>query len=181
MTCVVGLVEDGVLLIGADSAGVDSHYNIEKRADSKVFRSGPYLMGYTTSFRMGQLLRFALKPPAPPDKNGDLFRFMVTDFIDSVRTCFAEGGYQQKKDEREAGGTFIVGVKNRLFQIENDYQVGIPHNPYAAVGCGWAYALGSLATSSHCEIPPKTRVKLALQAAAEFNGGVCPPFRIMRQ
>ena len=36
MTCIAGLIEDGNIWIGADSAGVGG-YNLIRRADSKVF------------------------------------------------------------------------------------------------------------------------------------------------
>lgn len=64
MTAIAGLVHDGRVLIGADSGGV-AGWTLNVRKDSKVFTNGAYVMGFTTSFRMGQLLRWAFKPPAP--------------------------------------------------------------------------------------------------------------------
>ena len=60
MTCIVGLVHEGVVYIGGDSAGVGG-MSLTVRADEKVFQNGEFLMGFTTSFRMGQLLRYSLK------------------------------------------------------------------------------------------------------------------------
>jgi hypothetical protein len=51
MTCIVGLVDGGRVWLGGDSAGV-SGWDLTVRADRKVFRNGPYVMGFTTSFRM---------------------------------------------------------------------------------------------------------------------------------
>lgn len=62
MTCIVGLVDQGNVWIGGDSAGVGG-YDLMLRADQKVFRNGDFLMGFTSSFRMGQLLRYKLSPP----------------------------------------------------------------------------------------------------------------------
>ena len=61
MTCIVGLVHEGVVYIGGDSAGV-AGLSLVVRAD-EMFRNGDFLMGFTTSFRMGQLLRYKLYPP----------------------------------------------------------------------------------------------------------------------
>ena len=88
MTAVVGLVHNGRVHLGADSAG-SSGWSLTLRADEKVFRNGPYAMGFTTSYRMGQLLRYAFAPPEP---TGDLQGFMVTTFVDSVRACLKDGG-----------------------------------------------------------------------------------------
>lgn len=55
MTCVVGLVDKGTVYIGVDSAAVQGWTRRKSRV-AKVFHRGPFLIGYTTSFRMGQLL-----------------------------------------------------------------------------------------------------------------------------
>ena len=43
MTCIVGLVHEGVVYIGGDSAGVGG-MSLTVRADEKVFRNGEFLM-----------------------------------------------------------------------------------------------------------------------------------------
>ena len=108
MTCIVGLVHEGVVYIGGDSAGVGG-MSLTVRADEKVFQNGEFLMGFTTSFRMGQLLRYSLKPPRRhPDD--DIHQYMVVDFINAVRECLKSGGYASKKNDVESGGTFLVGL-----------------------------------------------------------------------
>lgn len=175
MTCIVALIDDSKIWMGGDSAGVGG-YDLQVRKDEKVFRNGDFLMGFTTSFRMGQLLRYALKPPkCHPDT--DVYEFMVTDFIDTVRQCLKDGGYAKKENEVEEGGTFLVGVAGRLFVVDEDYQVGEMRVPFAAVGCGRAYALGSMkATEGQ---PAKERIRQALEAAEEFSAGVRGPFTIL--
>ena len=111
------------------------------RADEKVFQNGEFLMGFTTSFRMGQLLRYSLKPPRRhPDD--EINQFMVVTFTNAVRECLKAGGYASREDEVESAGTFLVGYQGRLFEIDSDYQVGIPDDGYAAVGSGQDIAKG---------------------------------------
>lgn len=86
MTVIVGLVNKGDVYIGGDSAGV-AGLDITIRADEKVFTNGPFLMGFTTSFRMGQLLRYKFDPPKQTVNTDDM-KYMVTDFIDATRKCF---------------------------------------------------------------------------------------------
>ncbi|MFH0902328.1 MAG: hypothetical protein V2A73_16980 [Pseudomonadota bacterium] len=174
MTCIVGLVEEGTVYIGGDSAGV-SGLDLTVRADEKVFRSGPFLMGFTSSFRMGQLLRYALTPPLH-DPEMDIDKYMVTVFVNAVRQCLKDGGYARKEHEVESGGTFLVGYKGRLFEINGDYQVGRPLDGYAAVGCGAQIAHGALFASA--ERPPEKRVLMALDAAERFSAGVRRPFMV---
>ena len=111
MTCIAGLVHDGAVWLGGDSAGCSS-WDLTVRADPKVFVSGSYVMGFTTSFRMGQLLRYAFTPPEP--ETGDLHRFMCTSFTDALRQCLKDGGWAGKDKERESGGTFLAGTRGRL-------------------------------------------------------------------
>ena len=89
----------GVVYIGGDSAGV-AGLSLVVRADEKVFRNGDFLMGFTTSFRMGQLLRYKLYPPRrhPDDR---VAKYMVVDFIDAVRECLKAGGYASKPESTE--------------------------------------------------------------------------------
>ena len=78
--------------------------------------------------------------------------------------------------EAEQGGTFIIGVRGRIFIVESDYQVIEPAARFAAVGSGAPYALGSLATSKGS---PVARVRQALAVAERFCAGVRAPFHVL--
>jgi ATP-dependent protease HslVU (ClpYQ) peptidase subunit len=172
MTAIVGLTQSGSVYIGGDSAGV-SGLSLTVRADAKVFRKNRYLFGFTTSFRMGQLIRYSLTLPKP---TGDLDRFMATTFIDAVRDCLKAGGWAAKENDREEGGTFLVGVRGQLFAVHDDYQVAKAADGFAAVGCGDQIALGALYATAGTALGPRRRVKKALAAAERFSAGVRGPF-----
>lgn len=172
MTVIVGLVHKGRVHLGGDSAGVCG-YQLTVRRDPKVFSNGPYVMGFTSSFRMGQLLQHAFQAPHPA---GSLDQFMVTTFIDALRTCLKDGGWARKDSEQEQAGTFLVGVHGRLFVIQGDYQVGEPADGYAAVGCGDELALGALHATATLDMPPRDRVATALAAADHHSAGVAGPY-----
>jgi hypothetical protein len=174
MTCIVGLVDKGDVYIGGDSAGV-AGLSLSIRADEKVFGNGPFIMGFTSSFRMGQLLRYKFSPPAQTVHQDDM-EYMVTSFIDACRTCFSQNGFGDKDATR--GGSFLVGYKGSLYTIEGDYQVGKLHAPFDSVGCGSDLALGALYATEG--LPPEKRINLALQAASTFSAGVSPPFVVLR-
>lgn len=175
MTCVVGLVDNGRVWVGGDSVGV-AGYDAVPRSDPKVFRNGPLLIGFTTSFRMGQLLRFALKvPPHHPPEKGD-FEWLCTDLIDAVRATLKAGGFAEKQHEVEWGGSFLLGYRGGLYEVGRDYQVGIPADGFAAVGCGDQVALGAMfATQGQA---PEDRVRTALLATQRFSTGVREPFLV---
>lgn len=175
MTCIVGLVDEGKVYIGGDSAGVNGGWDLVVRADPKVFHIGPFVMGFTSSFRMGQLLRFAFVPPVHPPEV-DIYRYMTVDFINAVRDCLKTGGWAKKDSEKESGGVFLVGYRERLFVIDSDYQVGETLDGYMAVGSGDQVALGALYAAQ--KLPPLVRIRLALEAAERWNAGVRGPFVI---
>jgi ATP-dependent protease HslVU (ClpYQ) peptidase subunit len=173
MTCIVGIAQDGKVWLGADSAGVAGlDYRI--RADKKVFRNGPFIMGFTTSFRMGQLLAVKLKPPRF-NQSDDPWHYMVDEFVEAARLCLTTGGFSRKDNNVESGGNFLVGFRGRLFNIESDFQVGENADGIGACGCGESFALGSLAETSG---DPRARVLRALAAAERFSAGVRSPFHV---
>lgn len=178
MTCIVGIEYDGGVLIGGDSAGL-AGWSKTIRADEKVFTTGPYIMGFTDSFRMGQLLRYSLDPPVPT--TGGLDRFMATTFIDAVRATLKAGGFAKAENQKEEGGAFLVGVCGHLYVIHSDYQFGRAVSGFLAIGCGNDLALGSLHTTAQYDIAPRQRVTHALAAAADLSGGVAGPFTVIDQ
>lgn len=175
MTCIVGVVHKGAVFIGGDSAGVDGHYSLSIRADKKVFRNGDFVMGFTSSFRMGQLLAFSFSPPKPR-VGDDLMAFMVKDFIWAARQCLKDGGYARIENSVERGGTFLAGYGGRLFHISDDFQVGEAVHGFDACGCGSDVAQGVLFATKDRD--PNERINLALTAAETFSAGVRGPFFI---
>jgi ATP-dependent protease HslVU (ClpYQ) peptidase subunit len=175
MTCIVGVIDkkNKKVVIGGDSAGVGG-YDVTIRRDVKVFKVGDFVIGCTSSFRMIQLIRFSLTPPKMyPDT--DVYQYMCTDFVNALRTTFKDGGFLALDKNVESGGTFLVGYKDRLFQIMDDYQVGESYDDFDACGCGQSFALGSLAATDK-EQGAEDRVRKALEIATHFSAGVRPPY-----
>lgn len=180
MTCVVALRHEGMVYMGCDSAGVGG-YSRSNRLDPKIYRigEGKMLVGFTTSFRMGQLLGYSLTPLPRHHADVPIETYMATEFVNAARACLKAGGWAEIEKGQERGGNFLVAYKGRIFEIMSDYQVGENAEPYSAVGCGFDLALGSLYTSERMTgAPPRARVEMALEAAAAFSAGVYPPFRI---
>ena len=174
MTCVIGLVEGSKVYIGVDSASVQGWTRRVTRL-RKVFRKGPFLIGYTTSFRMGQLLEHQLEVPAQREGQDDI-SYMVTVFVEHVRGLLKEKGFSKIESNAETGGQFLVGYRGHLYCVQNDFQVGQMTEELDAVGSGAEYALGAMVALAN--LPPTKRIQRALQIAADFNMAVCPPFLV---
>jgi hypothetical protein len=174
MTCIAGLVDNGKVYLGGDAAAVSGNM-IQGAANPKVFRKGEFILGYTTSFRMGQILEHEFEPPIPTPGNAYM-EYMVTKFALEVKKTLTRCGYVMNAQE---GGGFLVGYDGKLYRINTDYQVFQSVDGFDSVGCGSPEALASMYSSEGLLTDPQTRVRLALEASAHFNTGVRPPFTIL--
>lgn len=181
MTCIVGLVHEGVTYIGGDSLGSNG-YSKTVRKDKKVFKlkdTDNAILGFTSSFRMGQLLMYATGLIDSRDEPNIDHKYLVTKFVPNVISTFEHGGFGKNHSGDKSGGTFLLGYKGKLYNIEDDYQVGESSDNYDACGSGVYFALGSLHATEGADLSPVERIRLALQAASKFNVSVAPPYYIM--
>lgn len=178
MTCIVGIETPGGVMLGADSMGGDSTYwTAMPAAEPKVFRLGHYVIGFTYSFRMGDLLRYHASLPVPPER-GSIHRHMVTRVIPALRLILKEHGFATTKDGAEVGGDFLIGARGTLFHIQQNYAVQRAAFGYDAAGCGAQSALGAL---SCAQGQPRARLRAALIAAERHNMGVRGPWRFVAE
>jgi ATP-dependent protease HslVU (ClpYQ) peptidase subunit len=181
MTCIVGLIDKDTVYIGADSLGSNGYSKVSRR-DKKVFKlpdTNNAVLGYTSSFRMGQLLMYGTGLIDTRDEPNIDHKYLVTKFIPNVIKLFEDGGYGRNNSGEKLGGSFLLGYKNKLYKIGDDYQVGESFEDYEATGCGEDFALGSLMTTEEADLTPIERIHKALQAASKFSTGVAPPYYIM--
>ena len=84
----------------------------------------------------------------------------------------------KKNNEVESGGNFLVGYKDKLWQVQGDYSV-LSHGEYDSVGSGETVAIGSLFTTSGTKMKSEDRVTKALEAAAHYVCSVKGPFTLL--
>lgn len=180
-TCIVGLKHEGVVYIGGDSLGSNG-YSGTAYTTKKVFHiqdRQEIIAGYTTSFRMGQLLQYSNNL-----FNDDDFlindrineKYLVNTFIPNLQELFNKGGFEKIDSNVRQGGVFLFGIKDKLYTIQSDYSILESDDDYIACGCGQDFALGSLATSRKDIYSPGERILLALQSSSKFSTGVSAPF-----
>ncbi|HEX6779543.1 MAG TPA: hypothetical protein VF099_15145 [Ktedonobacterales bacterium] len=175
MTCIVGLIDGEDVYLGGDSA-VTMGNEIAPQKQPKVFRNGDFLMGSSGSARIKQLLCYSFTPPKRPFAK-DLETYMATDFLNALRKCFKDAGLARKVSEEESFlGSILIAHRGRLFNLGSHYSMHEAQCGYDAIGNGSEIAKGALyATRS---LPPRERITLALEAAAEHVNYVRPPFTI---
>jgi ATP-dependent protease HslVU (ClpYQ) peptidase subunit len=184
MTCIVALKHNKKIYMAGDSLGSNSSMTKVVRLDEKVFIVGDMLFGFTTSYRMGQILQYVMEPPERPEGITDM-KYLVGHWIPALIETFNDSGYRGNKDEDDhdetrRGGDFLLGYRGVLYTIESDFQVGIPSEQYAATGCGQDLALGAVCAAKKAGIKdPEAILTIALEAAEKHSAGVQRPFTIM--
>lgn len=187
MTVIVGIVGmDGGIAVLADSSGIGDNQIFAVRTPklarlafgAEMDDCREIVIGYTSSFRMGDILREHIDDIAPLG-HMDAGQWMISEFIPAVRGAFSEGGFTERKDERESGGEFIVAVRpGRMFVVQSDFSVIEPAGGEFAIGAGAAYALGSL----HATTGDQDAVLRAMKAGAAaeaWSPSVRGPMHVM--
>ena len=143
MTCIVGLISDGRVFLGADSGATGSSFNKVVRKDPKIYRIGEFLIGFTSSYRMGQILGYSLAPPIHSE-GMTIEEYLCTLFVDHVRDLLKTKGFASINSNVETGGLFLLAYQGRLFHFESDFQVGESIHCFDSVGSASDVALGSM-------------------------------------
>lgn len=171
MTCIVGIQKGRTVWIGADSAmtrGLDQRLTGEK----KVFINGEFIMGVAGYPRTMSLLNHSFDPPAQPDDMAD-DEFIHTVFVDAVKNSVLLPG------ETGFDSNVMIGYRGKLYMMESNFQILVPAPGFEAMGSGGEIAIGVLRATRGMRNPRK-RCLLALEASAENNAGVRPPFHVLK-
>ena len=176
-TCIVGLEHEGSVYIGGDSAGVNEALDIRVRADEKVFKKHNMIFGFTSSFRMGQIIRYSFNPPMQAVGEGD-YEYLCGPWTDALIECFRSKGYATVDNNLVTGGTFLVGFNGSLYNVQDDFQVGRHIFPYDTCGCGGRLAIGAISALYDIVTDPEELIMAGLKAAEKFSAGVSGPFVI---
>ena len=189
MTCIIGYVDKAsssssnkpVVWLGGDSCGSgNGSDHIYK--NNKVFHymNNPnIIMGGTTSFRHLDLLETTEGLFDDFENLENITRLdIVKHFIPRVQKAF-QGNYL-RGDDTDRGGNFLLGINDKLFEIQNDYSVLEPDSGIIAVGCGEDTAIVMLdAYNTLTKEPPQTKLFKTLEYVSNYNQGVKPPFTVI--
>lgn len=174
MTCIAACIENGIVHMAADSgASAWGYVDCQVRRDPKVFHLGGAVIGFTSSWRMGQILRYEFKLPEIPE-HCDLHEYIVRFFVPKLREVAKAAGVLTIKEGVEQLGRFLIGLRGRLFYVDTDFQVGEMLTDYLAVGSGAEVAHGALFATKG--LPAQQRLTTALAAATEHCVGVRGPY-----
>ena len=175
MTCIIGLEHEGKVYVGGDSA-TGNGWGLRTAAMPKVFRLGELLVGFTDTWRFGQLIQYSLTLPQRDGEDSDE-RYLIATVIPALHTTLKDHGYVTTEDSRESGGSAIVGYRGRVYELSPNFGLTTFADKFAAVGVGWMFAEGAMLALE--QLPPKERILKALDIVGRCADGVLPPYGVM--
>ncbi len=141
MTLIVGIdleIEGKkITYLAGDRCGSDG-FSKSNYTKSKVFKRGEYAFGYTSSFRMGQILEYATISKDLPSWKEE--SNLYVSFINWLRSAMKDGGFLQEKSGVVSAGNFIFYNGNILSEVQDGFSILIPSDGLLAVGSGEYHA-----------------------------------------
>lgn len=144
MTTLIAFQHDDFCVIAADTQTTGYDMRSDCSPMGKIAKNGKYLVSAAGLVRGMNLIQHAFNPPAPP-RTKDLDKFMVTNFIPTLRKTFAVSGYDIKSDGVPASfeNDFIVAVNGTLYFIDEGYGLERTKDKIYCTGTGMKLALGA--------------------------------------
>lgn len=167
MTCIIGCVRDGnVHMIGDKMAS--NGFTGQVTPQPKVFTNNGFIFGYTTSFRMGQLLQYSWNPPSRTEGIEDDV-YLYRDVVNSFVKLFKDNDYGCKNDSELETGEFIFGWGGRLFRHQSNHSL-LEAEEYVCEGSGTYHAEAAMCALLNYSDWDDTEVLLSksLEVVAKF-------------
>ena len=146
MTTIIGLEYPKSAIIVADSQTTDASGYIYNHPDiKKIAERGPFLVAGSGEVLPCDVAQHIWEPPVPTRADyKDLYHFMISKAMPSLRKCLTNNGYNFDEDNKELRFQFIVAIGGEIFDVDQECSVSKNTSGVYAAGSGAAYALGAL-------------------------------------
>lgn len=174
MTTIIGIQRDDHCIIAADSrTTTDRGRPYSHQEVTKITKRGKYLIAGAGGTQPCDIAQHIWKPPAVPTNTKDMYHFMITTVVPSLRECLKENGFVHDKDADDYDFLFLIAINGTIYEIDDSYSVMLRDDGLYGIGSGSSYAIGSLIEGATW--------KKALQNAAKNDVYTAPPFIMHRQ
>jgi len=187
MTLIIGidlqLGKDKYLYLAGDKCGSDG-FSKDNYIKPKIFKRDDYAFGYTSSFRMGQLLEHSnISKDLPSWKEEEN---VYTSFVDWAKTSMKNGGYLQENNGVASGGNFIFFNGKSLYEVQSDFSILVPNDGLLAVGQGEYHAKGimraymSLVKENKVKFNIDDLIELVYKTVSSLTTGVSYEYDVLK-
>jgi ATP-dependent protease HslVU (ClpYQ) peptidase subunit len=168
MTTIVGVQHKTGCVMAADSQTTWGERPFNSFGVDKIVEKNGYLIAVAGDGRAADILSHAWKPPKV-NVSGDLYGFMVSKVIPSMRKALFDNGWKDSSDTKDDSGIdAIIAIKGQLFSIASDFTVLRDENGFYGAGSGGNYAVGALEAGVDIE----TAVQIAIRYDINSGGVV---------
>lgn len=179
MTTIIGVQYDDKALLVADSRVTDDGGRIYSHPQmQKITNKNGYLIAGAGEVAPCDIANHLWIPPKPSSKDKeDLYHFMITKVMPSLRKCLTDNGYNfdEPHDRSKDGLRFqlLLAVGGEIFDISDDLSVCISGDGLYGIGSGSSFALGAL----HAGAKPLK----AMEIASKLSAFTAAPFQSEEQ
>jgi hypothetical protein len=182
MTIIAACVDqDGLIWMGSDCISLHRNTDVKISSRSKVFRLGETLIGGSGTTRCGQIVERGITPGEIP-ANIDPYEWLIETFIPVLRAAMKDRGGEIAKDgAHEMDIRLLIGLRGKLYEIDTGYGIIGHRSCYATIGCADKEAEAAMLTTLKLvpDMHARAVVQYGLEAAAELDINIRPPFEIM--
>lgn len=122
-------------------------YNVTQ---AKIFTRDGLTIGYSGTFRIGQILEAAIEKRTLflPKSKDHLYKWLITEFIDFVRTEVRAGLGSTEFDRACVAGNvlFALTMFGEVWEVQGDFSVVTSCDGVVSVGSGCYHAVSSVLT-----------------------------------
>jgi len=187
MTVIIGMKANNKVYMGCDSVFLCGQ-QITRRSQSKLLIKDELLIGFTTSgSRILQVVNHKLKLPSTRKlKTEELEGYLATIFcsklyklLDMERLLVNDS---DRKDSEPcmSPARLLIGIRDRLFEVGEDFDVSEIPTDYYAVGSGEPISLGCLeaTTSLLPQFGPEDHLIFALKTVTKHIAAIQGPYQL---
>jgi ATP-dependent protease HslVU (ClpYQ) peptidase subunit len=168
MTTIAGAQHKTGCVIASDSQTTWGERPFNSFGVDKIVERNGYLIAVAGDGRAADILNHAWKPPRC-NITGDLYGFLVSKVIPSMRKALADNGWKDSSDSKDDSGIdALIAIRGQLFSIASDFTVLRDENGFYGAGSGGNYAVGALEAGADIE----TAVEIAMKYDINSGGVV---------
>jgi len=180
VTTIVGVQYKDKCVIAADNQVTGDGGRRYNHPDmKKIAQRGPFLIAGSGEVQPCDVVQHMWNPPKLTAKDKeDVYHFMITKVMSSLRKCLTENGYDFNEGKGEGKAdenrfNFLIAVCGELFDVADDLSVCRSADGIYGVGSGSPYAMGAAKAGAKPE--------RAVEIAANFDVNTSGPIQVVEQ
>jgi ATP-dependent protease HslVU (ClpYQ) peptidase subunit len=153
VTTIIAVQSHDGVLFGADSQVTASNgRKYSAKSMVKISERNGYIIAGAGECSPCDIAQHIWLPPIPTAKDKrDLYHFMITKVVPSLKQCLKDNDYKPSTDDAENGFSFLIAIGGQLFEIADDFSISRDDSGFYGVGSGSSYAIGALYAGASLE------------------------------